>query len=322
MKVLITIDVEITLPLSGRWRESRLADEIARDVNGELSDGVFGLPYQLGLLKSYGLRATAFVESLFAREVGVEPLRGIIGMIQANGHEAQPHLHPEWLARMSKPILPERTGRCLSDFSQAEQDTLIAECLRLFRAAGASPYAFRAGNWAFNIDTLRALKRNGIIYDSSYNISFLVPQCRAGMPVSLLGPELIEGIWEIPLSYANCLSGPRPAQLCACSAGEMQSALRGAREAGQYAFVIVLHSFELMHRTTDIRRPNHPCHVLVRRFERLCRFLADNREEFPTVWFSDLPTDRMPAGYHKPAPRISSYQTIWRYAEQLASRVM
>lgn len=318
LNVFFTIDTEIT-PCSPNWRKLGLAREIDRYVYGITSEGEYGLRYQMKLLNEYGLRAVVFVESLFASAAGLEPLRQIVEMIQAAGHEIQLHLHTEWLERMTDPILPGRVGKNLKEFSAEEQATLIARGLENLRACGVTDIcAFRAGNYGANRDTFSALSRNGLAYDSSQNVSR--PD---SLPLELIHqPRQFDGIYEFPISFFSDWPGHyRPVQLCACSSRELEQALLGAWEGGWYSFVLVSHSFELVKNLRPCSRPLLPNQIVIQRFERLCRFLADHPDKFRTATFSEIVPEQIPDAPPHLMLRSSLYQTAWRVVEQLLGRM-
>src|SRR5438067_1396052 len=126
VNVFITVDTEVW-PKTSTWRETALADDIRRDFYGITSEGEFGVPYQMDVLDAFRLKAVFFVESLFAGVIGLEQLREMVSLIQRRGHEVQLHAHTEWLAWMPKPLLGERRGQNLKDFSEDEQTTLIGQ---------------------------------------------------------------------------------------------------------------------------------------------------------------------------------------------------
>jgi hypothetical protein len=97
----------------------------------------------------------------------------------------------------------------------------------------------------------------------------------------------------------------------------MQRALLQAHEMGWRTFVIVSHSFELLRRGA---RETAPDPVVVRRFDELCRFLADNRDRFRTVGFNDLALDQAPAVDSR-IPVSPVPLTAMRIGEQLARRM-
>jgi len=86
--------------------------------------------------------------------------------------------------------------------------------------------------------------------------------------------------------------------------------------------VIVSHSFELVWRGVSRGRPASPRRLVIRRFERLCQFLAENRDRFETGGFAGLgETDLRPPRDPRPL-RSSVLRTAHRYAEQLAGRLL
>lgn len=324
VNVFLTIDTEISSPIGADWRESGLEKEIRRDVYGATPEGEFGLRFQLDLLNAHGLKANVFLDTLFAREVGMQPLRRIVETVRSRGHQVQLHLHTEWLERIRSPLLPGRNGRNLGDFTEDEQTILIACGVEYLQACDAGPVcAFRAGNWGANFDTLRALARNRIGYDSSYNACYLGAPCGLQTREPLFQPRLLEGVHEFPLSFFHCFPGQlRPLQLCACASGEIESALWRAAERGWFSFVVVLHSFELLRRSKRPGHVNRPCRICLKRLERLCRFLADHSGEFRSVFFSEIRPSEIPVNLNGGPLRARAGQTIWRYAEQLAARIL
>src|ERR1700749_3643732 len=127
LKVLITIDTE-THPITGNWKQDRLAADMKRDVYGQIDGHAVGLEYQLKTLSKHGLKASFMVESLFAAvpEVGDQPLRDIVRAITTDGHDVQLHPHPEWIAYVPDLGVPPRS-HLLSAYSLAEQ-TAIVRC--------------------------------------------------------------------------------------------------------------------------------------------------------------------------------------------------
>ena len=178
LNVFLTIDTEF-YPRTQDWRTNGLAQEIAVDIYGITSHGEYGLRYQLDTLNRHGLKAMFFVEALFASVAGPDPLKEIVDTIQSSGHEVQLHIHPEWLAWMIHPPVPEMRGHYLTGYSKVEQTAIIAEGLRNLQESGARDVcAFRAGDFAVNFDTIQALETNSIAFDTSYNESYLNNACK------------------------------------------------------------------------------------------------------------------------------------------------
>lgn len=314
--VFFTVDVEIWC---GGWKDidGRFPRAYEQYIQGKTSSGNFGLPYQADVLRAHGLVGAFFVEPLFARRFGVQPLSDIVGLLQERGQEVQLHLHPEWVDEAREPIFPLARAKQahLSAFSAQEQTTLIACGLELMKQAGADGInTFRAGSFAFNQDTLPALVANGIAFDSSYNASMHGLDSGVMPGTTLVEPVALGGVHEYPMTvYGDGTSRLRHAQLTACSFAELEGLLWQAAERGRQSFVILSHGFELLNRAKD-----RPDPVVVRRFQRLCRFLDRHRNVFCVRGFQGLQPLDVP---EQPSPLTSPLlRTGLRMASQLYRR--
>ena len=276
-KVLLTIDTELVWRHHAAgygWRENYARSYEAAGV---------GIPYQLRVLAEHGLKACFFVDPMPAAVHGLEPVKRMIEPILAAGQEVQLHLHPFW-ARLEQ---AEREGECpeLTSFEADEQRELIGQARDLLIAGGAPPpIAFRAGSFAADERTLRALAQLGIRYDSSHNGCHQPWPSAITLPPATAAPVQAGGVVEIPVGQIEERPGRlRHLQICAVSFAEIRAALLHARSERHPVATIVSHSFELA--TRDGLRVNG---VVQRRFLRLCRFLAHNRQTLPTAWFADL----------------------------------
>lgn len=318
LNVLLTVDTEIGGPLSRNWMSSSLEREWSRDIDGTTPEGDYGVAFQMQVLAAHGLNATFFVESMFAEAAGPGLLERLVRLIDSHGHDVQLHMHPEWLARMAEPVVPAR-GQNLRDFPVSEQAELIARSAAALRAAGAKQLtAFRAGNYGANFDTLAALRTNGLRLDASYSAPHLGLLCALHMPAPLVQPTWIDGVLEFPLGCFEEWPGRyRPLQLCACSTSELIWALNAAWARRWHYLVMIFHSFELIQRGRHIDETIRPNKMVIRRFERLCRFLAENRSRFRTTVFSDIDPDEIPASTTQPPLQSRIFRTALRYVEQL-----
>ena len=302
-RVLLTIDTELTWRHYARgagWREN-LA--MSYDPAGA------GVPYQLERLRRHGLKACFFVDPMPALVYGLDPIRRMIAPIVEAGQEVQLHLHAFWhdLARGRR----DDARFELTDFDAAEQLDLIETARDLLVAAGAPPpVAFRSGSYAVNGETLDALARLGLRYDSSHNGTDHPWPSALPLAAALMDPAECGGIIEIPISQiAQRGGGLRHLQICALSTREMEAALRHAARNDHSVTTIVGHSFELASR--DGRRVNR----LVRgRFDRLCAYLEANAAAMPTATFAGLET-AAPARAAQPLP-ARPLRTALRMAEQ------
>lgn len=317
LDVFITVDVEIW-PTSCAREKGGVRNALSRYIYGKTRAGNFGLAYQLEVLNAHNLKAIFFVEALFADAVGIGYLQEIVDLIVEAGQEVQLHLHTEWLQEIEDPnlLIPKR--RDIQDFVENDQSLLIRRGLENLGQCGVERVCgFRAGNYGANLDTLRALAANGIAYDSSYNPCYLNHDCGIHLDRVLLQPAPVEGVVEIPISCFEDRPGHlRHAQISACSYWELETILSNAHDRGWHSFVIVSHGFELLNRLKD-----RPDTIAVKRFERLCAFLAENRERFQTVGFEDIPPISASASDLVDVLKSSSIRTLFRYFEQAARRV-
>lgn len=286
LDVFFTVDVEIWCD---GWNDidRKFPHAFQQYVHGLTDQGSFGLTYQAKMLADHGLTGVFFVEPLFSTRFGPEPLAEIVGILKGARQEVQLHLHTEWVDEARTPILPNVEGKRshLRYFTLEEQVILIEKGLTLLRAAGASPTnAFRAGSFAFNKNTLRALAINGVAFDSSYNATHFGLESGVLPGLRVLAPIEYEGVYEYPITvFKDGLAKWRHAQITACSLSEFEALLWRALEAGMSSFVLLSHNFELLNKAK-----NRPDMVAVKRFEKLCKFLDQNRDCFTVRGFDSL----------------------------------
>jgi hypothetical protein len=302
-----------------------LEPAIAAYFDGHTQSGDFGVPFQLELLREHGLRATFFVEPLFSLLAGRPALARMVGLIQSAGQDVQVHAHTEWLSLVTEPGLPREGHSVVRRYPEAEQAAIIGRAAALLREAGASPLrAFRAGGYGADLATLRALAACGLPMDTSLNVPYLGGPCDIRADGPAFQPFDLGGTLEVPITYFQDWPGHhRPLQLGACSSWEIEAVLWGAARAGWRTAVLVFHSVELLKRVPDMALTGvtRPERVVVRRFERLCRFLGRHREVFETATFGAVDETRLRGA--QPRAGLSSHvgRTAWRYAEQIASRL-
>ncbi|MFW5969807.1 MAG: polysaccharide deacetylase, partial [Halofilum sp. (in: g-proteobacteria)] len=108
----------------------------------------------------------------------------------------------------------------------------------------------------------------------------------------------------------------RHAQVGSSSVGEIRAAMELAQERGRKAFVILSHSAEML--TGDRDRADR---LVVRRFERLCRLLADNRSRWPTGGFEGMTAADVVSDAADETLYVDGWNTTCRYAEQALRRL-
>jgi hypothetical protein len=281
-QILITVDTE----LSALFHQRGLALEANFDssILGKCSAGAFGIQWQMAQMEAHGLKGVFFIDPLPSLVYGEAWLADVVGPIVARGHEAQLHIHTEWLAWAKDSPVGGRQGQNLADFSLNDQSVLLGTAIELLVRAGAPrPTAFRAGNYGADDNSLRALAGHGLIWDSSVNAPYLGGACRIGLSADQVGAIERYGIIEVPVAGLDEREGQvRPAQICALSAHEMKAALSHAADHEHRAFVIVTHSFEMLSR--DRQRANQ---AVIARFQAMCDAIAAD-PRLVSAGFNDL----------------------------------
>ncbi|HQE39708.1 MAG TPA: hypothetical protein PLC55_10460 [Zoogloea sp.] len=319
MNVYLSFDIEVWC---GGWNDldGKFPASFERYVYGRSPKGDYALPKTLEILARNGLKGVFFVEPLFAARFGVDALAVIVDLIRAGGHDIQLHLHPEWADELRP--LPfagaNRKRQHLAFYTLDEQIALIRLGLDLMAQVGCDEItAFRAGSFASNADTYRALRTCGIGIDSSLNevCADSAPDLRGTLDFTR--PQAFEGVNILPMTVFRDGTGRlRPAQLGACSFAELRQALESAYQAKTEHFVILSHNFEMLRQGSSV-----PDGIVVRRFERLCRFLAARRDQFAVTSMRMLPTSEPDAAVLS-LPVAGLPATLWRHGEQLARRIL
>ncbi|MHC4943000.1 MAG: polysaccharide deacetylase family protein [Planctomycetota bacterium] len=313
--VLLATDVEIW-PRARHFSPIDFEKEFRRFIYGPTPRGDYGLPFQLKMYREYDLKAVFLVDALFASIYGISYLQEVVDLIRDAGQEVQLHMHTEWVERTDS-LLPGKSGRNMRDFSREDQGILVKKAIENMQACGVNGLsAFRAGNFGANWDTLDALTEHGIVYDTSYNIPYIGSTCDLKTDPPLVQPAVFQGIIEFPISFFVQGTGNyRHAQVGSCSFGELSSMLQQAIARGWHSFQILSHNFELLNRAKS-----RPDAIVIKRFEKLCAFLAANRDRFTTAWFGELDPGRIPVDIRTPPLRSNWFRTVWRYGEQLTRR--
>lgn len=307
-RVFITIDTELM------WRHHVAGLDSATVAARSLEPAGVGVGWQLEQLDRHGLKACFFVDPMPALVYGLDPIRRVVERIQAAGQEVQLHLHPNWTGARADDKGASYGLFELIDYGLEGQRALIAQAAELLTQAGAGELnAFRSGSYSANDDTLRALAALGFRYDSSHNGSEHPWPSAIDLPARQIAPVVRHGIVEVPVTCIEDRPGHlRHFQICALSTAEMRAALTHAVRERHAAVTVVSHGFELANRAGT--RPNA---VHVRRFESLCRMLAERQGTLVTEHFRDCPALPLDRDDRPLAP--SRLRTRLRQAEQLWS---
>lgn len=307
-RVFLTVDTELM------WRHHTAGHDAETIVQRSLEPAGVGIGWQLTQLAAHGLKACFFVDPMPALVYGLDPIRRVVGSILEAGQEVQLHLHPNWTGAHAGDRGATYGPFELIDYSLAEQVELIAGAADMLTAAGApDPIAFRSGSYSASDDTLAALAQLEFTYDSSHNGSEHPWPSAISLAPRQIAPIAHRGVIEVPVTLIEDQRGHlRHFQICALSAAEMKAALDHAVRGDHAAVTVVSHGFELANRAGTRANAVH-----VRRFEALCRMLAERREVLETAHFGDRPA--MALGRDDAPLGPSLLRTRLRQAEQLWS---
>lgn len=172
MYVAFTIDTE------NPYKDTPMEDWIYCNINGEC----FGIERIMNTLDKHGIRGTFFVDVYERYYSGNEKIADVCRLIDKKGHDVELHTHT--------------IEGNLSDMPFEKQKEIISNGVKFISSIlNKSPVAHRAGSYMANLDTLRALKENGILIDSSnfFEIS----------PLGITRNKVVlhDGILEIPVTY-------------------------------------------------------------------------------------------------------------------------
>lgn len=303
--VFLTVDTEFA------WRHHAAGLDVDTIYARSLEPAGVGLTYQLERLAAHGLKACFFVDPMPALIFGLAPVRRMVETILGAGQEVQLHLHPNWTGAQVGDRAAHYGRFQMHEYGYDAQLDLLRGATELLVAAGAPPpIAFRAGGYAANDDTLRALAALGFVYDSSHN-GAEPAESRIG-----LDPDRIAPVWrhlvEVPVTVIEEAPGiRRNFQLCALSGAEAAAALDHAAAHGHQAVTIVSHGFELANRLGTRANAVH-----VRRFDTLCRLLEARADTLPTRHFAERPAlaldaDDAPLGPNALRRRLRQAEQLW-----------
>lgn len=318
MNIYLTFDVEIWCD---GWQDldGRFPSRFERYVYGRSRKGEYALPKTLEILDRHGLKGVFFVEPLFAARFGVEHLATIVDLIRAGNHDVQLHLHPEWTDEIRPLPIPGATRKRqhLSYYTVDEQTALIALGRDLLAQAGCSTItAFRAGSFASNGDTYRALRQLGIGIDSSLHGAHPDSANDLRQQFDIFHPLEFEGVRILPMTiFRDGLGRLRPAQVGACSFAELRDAIEAAAANQTEHFVVLSHNFEMLRQGRC-----EPDPVVVSRFEQLCAYLAEAKGRIAVSTLAHPPAAfRQPP--HPPLARAGLPATLRRHGEQAFRRI-
>lgn len=323
LRVYFTIDTETSM--GGAWRNPAFQPlPLDTMIFGKREGEALGIPLMMDILEEHGFRGTFFTEVFCGYIVGFDPLQQVFDAVQQRGHDIQLHLHP--IYRFYHDRLAGRPGRemdLIFRLSDVEQQEMIADGVALFRRlARKAPRAFRAGCYGGSRAMLSALRRNGIVIDSSYNPAYMGPE-RYDHQAAVNRSVWIDGVYEAPVTvFRGVGSGHKPLEISAVSVGEILSTLKQMRRSGCADAVLVLHSFSFLKARQSRYREFSVNRVAVSRFRRLCRALARQAEDFEVCPLGEAPLpEPAPAAAPELVPSVGPWRPTIRKFVQGVNRL-
>lgn len=172
MYVAITIDTE------NPYKDTPMEDWIYGNFNGEC----FGIERIMNTLDKHKIKGTFFVDVYERYYSGNEKIADVCRLIDKKGHDVELHTHP--------------VEGNLSDMPFEKQKEIIFDGVKFISSIlNKSPVAHRAGSYMANLNTLKALRENNILIDSSNFFE--------NSPLGITKNKVVlhDGILEIPVTY-------------------------------------------------------------------------------------------------------------------------
>ncbi|WP_247009120.1 polysaccharide deacetylase family protein [Halorientalis litorea] len=148
------------------------------------------LPQLLDLLGTHDVKAIFFVTGEFC-----EYNPGLVGDIDAAGHDLGVHTHPQLHPAFEGDHVNDLDAGMLADYDSPDIHTMIGRDYDMLREAGVDTDHFRAGNLSFSLDIARQLKALGLTHDHS--IRMAIAKDVAKIPLYLRVRRL--GLRETPV---------------------------------------------------------------------------------------------------------------------------
>lgn len=291
--VLFTFDVECSM--GGSWNDPSLKPVPPRlGMMGDYGNRRMGLPLICDILDRHSLKATFFLEP-FNEALGwpgeTEP---VVQYLVGRGQDVQLHIHPNHVHygqhKAGKSFL--MTDQ-MADLPVEEQEALLRSGAELLEKwSGVRPIAFRAGNMGASEETLHAMRKSGLWIDSSYTFPYVGKQCCFRETERYNGAKWYGDILEVALSAFQQTKLPgmpatMPVDLMGASFEECRDAVKMICDSGADA-VAILHSFSLFKVRDRQYHGGRPNRIVIRRFERFCLWLNENRRKYPPRTFAEF----------------------------------
>ena len=255
---LITVDVE-----------TKSHGDPTRDIFGFVPghEQSYGIELMMDMLERHRMRGTFFLNAYEVAKHGEEFVARAARMIQSRGHDLELHTHP----------LPMYRYYGMSKAPLEQQVEILERGISLIEGwTGRKVRAHRAGAFAANADTLRAVEAVGLAADCSLSPGSRVPVPLVGDLGSSDLARRVGGLWEIPVTYYDQVRvgrwrSSRILDIEASSLPEIKRVTRWAIRQHLPTVCLLMHSFSFC-------RHGRPNRVAIRRFSALLTWLGEQED--------------------------------------------
>lgn len=252
---IVTVDVE-----------TRSHGDSGQDISGVIPGypGNFGIARIMDVLEEHQAHGTFFLNVYEMAKRGEEVVRSAARLIHERGHDLELHTHP-------RPMF-DVYGMDQAPIKQ--QQSILEKGIALIEGwTGKKVVAHRAGAFAANTDTVRAVAAAGLRADCSLSAGSHVPVPLVAELGASNAAQRVEGVWEIPATcFDQVRFGPwhsrRILDIEGCSLPEIKRIVRWAVRNRLPTVCILMHSFSLS-------RHGKPNHRVVRRLSALLAWLRE-----------------------------------------------
>lgn len=330
-KVIVLISVDAEHSIGGAF-ENPFLKPVGNEkrIFGIIGDRVYGIPLIMDIADRHNVKLSFFLEVFNKHYFGSDESRQVCEYILKRGHDVQLHIHPIFLIFSSTNPISDNIYDTMTAYDPRAQQEIIEEGIKTLKQYGVSRLiAFRAGSFSVNEATLDAVRLSGLLIDSSYSRSHRGATCQLNN-CAINDAERLSGIVELPITNFiehSFIRAQRfmPLDINGVGFEEIKSVLKWAYQSHMRFVTIIMHSFSFI-KPHDVQyRRMRPRWEVIRRFERLCKYLDQNRTHFETRVFGSLEHkdfNGVTGNSVHAFPKMNPILTLTRGFEQLADKII
>lgn len=255
---IVTVDVE-----------TRTHGDPRQDISGVIPghEGNFGIERIMDLLERHQARGTFFLNAYEIATHGEDWICSAARLIHGRGHDLELHTHPR----------PMFGVYGMNHAPFGKQQAILEKGVSLLEAwTGRKVVAHRAGAFAANTDTLRAVAAAGLRADCSLSAGSRVAVPLVAEIGASNAAKHVDGVLEIPMTCFDQVRfgswhSRRILDIEGCSLPEIKRVVRWTVQHRLPTVCILMHSFSLSRRGKPNRR-------VIRRLSALLAWLREQSD--------------------------------------------